>query len=108
MSASNVPQSQAGAIRAPSGPLALQMQVQVPQIVFNGFAVAHSASEINGLLSFGERPVVSLAIPLSVAKSFAQALMNSIEHYERSTGTAVKSIEELEASISQFEASQTP
>ncbi len=77
-------------------PFPMQMQIPVAQLVFNGFATAHSASEVTSLISFQDRQLALLIMPPSVAKSFANSLLEAIGHYERTANIKIETIEELE------------
>jgi hypothetical protein len=77
--------------------------LQLPQIVFNGYANSYSASEFNSLLSFGNRALVMLTMPPAVAKSFALGLLDSVQRYEAATGEAVHTIAELSERIATYQ-----
>lgn len=69
--------------------------MQLPQLVFNSFANGISASEITSSLSYGPRPLVTLIMAPSVAKSFANALLEMVQTYEHATGLQVLTVQEL-------------
>jgi len=82
--------------------------MQSPQIVFNAFANGLSASEITSLLSFGPRPLVTLIMAPSVAKTFALSLLESVEKYEQATGSQVPTIQELSDRLTAYQLAHAP
>lgn len=88
--------------------MAQQLQMATPNIVFNGFSHTHTASEISGLLTFGDRPIAMLVMAPVIAKSFALSLLDTVNHYERSTGTVVSTLDELSERMAEFAANETP
>jgi hypothetical protein len=88
--------------------MAQAFNMPLPQVVFNGYAHNHSASEFTSILSFGPRAVISLVMPPSVAKSFAQSLLEMVGHYEAATGTTVNTIAELNERIAAYETQNEP
>jgi hypothetical protein len=86
--------------------MAQQLQMPAPNLVLNGFSHAHTASEVTGLLTFGDRPIAMLVMAPVVAKSFALSLLETVRHYERSTGTVVGTLEELSERMTAFAATE--
>lgn len=82
--------------------------MQMPQLVFNSFTNGFSPSEITSLISFGPRPLVTLIMAPAVAKSFALALLETVEKYEEATGSAVPTLQELAERFVAYQAKQTP
>src|SRR5258708_4751000 len=89
--------------RPVSIPMPQAFQPPLAHLVFNGFGCTHTASEMLASLSMGDRQLALLIMPPVVAKSFAQSLMNAVEHYEKSTGTTVGTIDELSAKIADYD-----
>jgi hypothetical protein len=87
-------------------PFGVPINMPITQVVFNGFANNHSASEFTSILSFGPRPLISLVMPPAIAKSFALSLLEMVDHYEKSTGTSVHTVAELDERIAAYDASQ--
>lgn len=79
-------------------------QLNVPHIVFNGFAVGHTASEMTSIVSFAERPLAVLIMPPVIAKSFALSLLDLVKGYEAATGTTIETIDVLTERIASFAA----
>jgi hypothetical protein len=88
--------------------MAQQLQMPLPTIVFNGFSHTHTASEVSGLLTFGDRPIATLVMAPVIAKSFALSLLETVQHYERSTGTVVSTLDELSERMAKFTANEAP
>lgn len=67
----------------------------VGQFVPNATATRTTASEIQCVLAFGQRPMALLVLAPSVAKTLALSLLSRIEEYEALTGYPVQSISEI-------------
>jgi hypothetical protein len=74
----------------------MPLQMPLPQIVFNGFLTSHTASEVTTAVSFSDRPIVMLIMSPSVAKSFAMSILSAVDHYEKSAGLTVDTIEDIQ------------
>ncbi len=77
---------------------------QLPTFFFNGFNNSFSATEITSVLSFGPKPILLLAMTPSVAKTFALAVLESIEQYETASGVSVPTLQELTERIAVYQA----
>lgn len=82
--------------------------MQLPQLVLNSFANSFSPSEITSLLSFGPRPLLTLIMAPAVAKSFAMALLDTVQKYEAASGVTVLTMQELGDRLAAYQASQKP
>jgi hypothetical protein len=85
-----------------SGPANEQQQqlmqigaLQLPHFVFNSFANGFTPTEINAVLAYGPRPLLTLIMAPTIAKSFALALLQSVEQYETASGLPVPTLQEL-------------
>jgi hypothetical protein len=83
--------------------LAAMANLPIQQFVFNAFSTAYSPSELTSVISFGPRPLATLIMPPIIAKSFALAILECVEQYEKATGTKVHTVEELNERISRSE-----
>lgn len=81
--------------------------MQLPQILFNSFTNGFSGTEITSVLSFGPRPVVTMVMAPSTAKSYALALLDSIRQFEEATGLPVPTIQELSERMVAYQSSHT-
>src|ERR1700748_2402741 len=79
--------------------------MQLPQFLFNSFTNGFSGTEITSLLSFGPRPVVTMVMAPSTAKSYALALLDTIRQFEEATGLAVPTVQELSERMVAYQAS---
>jgi hypothetical protein len=70
-------------------------QMPLPQLAFNSFANNTSATEIISILAFGARPMGMLIMAPSVAKTFALALLEMVETYEKLSGIKVDTLSEI-------------
>jgi len=77
-------------------------QIAIPQIVFNGYANGHTASEMTAILTFSDRPLASLVMSPVVAKSFALSLLETVKGYEASTGIEIETISVLTERIAEY------
>jgi hypothetical protein len=92
---------------ASKAPFALPMPSGFPfqtiqQIMFNEYRFNFTASEITAIVSFGARPLMEFVMPPVIAKSFAQALLQTVEQYEAATGTSVLTKEDLKIRIDNY------
>lgn len=69
----------------------------VGQFVPNVTATRTTASEIQCVFAFGQRPLALVVLAPAVAKTLALSLLKRIEEYESLTGYPVQSISEIAA-----------
>ena len=72
-------------------------QLPIPQAFFNSFGQGVTLTDVNSVLLYNQKPVLLLSMSLSVAKSFAEATLDSIASYERDLNIKVLSLDELSA-----------
>jgi hypothetical protein len=79
--------------------------MQVPQFLFNAFANGFSGTEITSVLSFGQRPFVTMVMAPSTAKSYALALLDTLRQFEEATGLPVPTVQELSERMTAYQSS---
>jgi len=74
--------------------------LNLPQVIPNSYQNGFSPTEITSVLSFGPRAILTLIMSPSVAKSFAMALLETVQQYDDATGLTTLTIQELSARVS--------
>ncbi len=80
------------------------MTFGIPQYYANGFQNIGSVGDVTTVFLWNDRPVTSITMSLTAAKTFATSLLDMIRDFERESKSEVKTFQELMTDVAKARA----
>lgn len=79
----------------------IEVSLKIPEVYFNGFAIAIGAGDIVMTLTRGPHKVLQLNCSYTVAKTLREHLASLIDVLEKQTGNRIMTTDEVNAALSE-------
>jgi len=86
----------------PNAPLTDEQPVELPNVYFNGFQLALSNADVNGVLLLNNQPTLGVSMSYTTAKTLAEALNGMIHTLEKVTEKEIMTTKKVAEGLEKF------